>query len=106
MDATIIIAIIGLLGVVSGGIITGLFLHKKNNADADKTASDAWRGFAEKMEQRVTTLETKTDVQEKKITRLGQRIIFLMQGIEILIEQIQAKGESPCWQPDDWTLDE
>lgn len=106
MDVNIIVAIVGLFGVVSGGIITGLFLRKKNNADADKTASDAWRGFAEKMESRVTTLETKTDLQEKKITRLGQRILYLMQGIEILINQIQDKGDTPCWQPDEWKLEE
>jgi len=101
MDA-IIIAVIGLVGVLAGSLITNLFLRNKVNAEADKTSSDAWQGFANKMESRVDKLETLVDKQEKKITRYGNRIIYLTKGIEILINQIMDDGKQPCWTPNEW----
>ena len=104
MDA-IIIAVIGRVGVLAGSLITNLFLRNKVNAEADKTSSDAWQGFANKMESRVEKLETLVDKQEKKITRYGNRIIYLTKGIEILVNQILQDGKDPCWMPNDWHPD-
>ena len=104
MDA-IVIAIIGLVGVVAGSVITNLFLRDKISSEADKTSSDAWQGFANKMESRVEKLEVITEKQEKKITRYGNRVIYLTKGIEVLIHQIIQDGKNPCWVPDEWNPD-
>ena len=65
MEATII-AIIGVLGVVIGGLITNHFLRPKLKAETEKMASDTWEKLANKMESRVDKLETIVEKQEKK----------------------------------------
>lgn len=101
MDA-IIIAVIGFIGVVAGGLITNHFLRPKIKAETEKTASETWEKLANKMESRVDKLELVVDKQEKKITRYGNRIIYLTKGIEILVNQIVQEGKKPCWEPNDW----
>jgi gas vesicle protein len=101
MDA-IIIAIIGVIGVVIGGLITNLFLRPKVNVETEKIASDIWEKLATKMETRVEKLETIVEKQEKKITRYGNRIVYLTKGIDILLGQIVHDGKEPCWIPDEW----
>jgi len=122
MDA-IVIAIIGVIGVTVGALITNYFMHPKIKAETEKLASDTWERLAEKMEARaeklevlndkreqemelrVDKLETIVDKQEKKITRYGNRIIYLTKGIEILVNQILQDGKDPCWMPNDWHPD-
>jgi hypothetical protein len=65
-------------------------------------ASDTWEKLANKMESRVDKLETIVDKQEKKITRYGNRIVYLTKGIDILLGQIVHDGKEPCWVPDEW----
>lgn len=102
----ITIAIIGVLGVVLGGLITNHFLQPKITAETEKMASDTWEKLANKMESRVDKLEVLVDNQEKKITRYGKRIIYLTNGIEILVNQIITEGKQPCWTPDEWNPEE
>lgn len=94
--------ITALLSAVGGGLVTGLFLRKKTNAETNRLSSDAWKDFAEKMEDRQNKLDAKLGLQEKKITRYGKRIIYLTKGIEILIDQIISEGKVPCWVPNEW----
>ena len=119
MDA-IVIAIIGLIGVTVGALITNYFMHPKIKAETEKLASETWERLAEKMEARaeklevlndkreqemklrVEKLESIVDKQEKKITRYGNRIIYLTKGIEVLVNQIIDDGKQPCWMPNNW----
>lgn len=98
-------AIIATIGALAGGVITGLFMRRKNNAEAEKTVSEAWKGFAEKMEKRVNDLDVKVEKQEKKIDRFGRRVVYLMGGIEKLLDQIIDADQEPVWTPDDWDPD-
>jgi uncharacterized protein HemX len=102
----ITIAIIGVLGVVLGGLITNHFLRPKIKAETEKLASDTWEKLANKMELRVDKLETIVEKQEKKITRYGNRIVYLTKGIDILLSQIVHDGKEPCWVPDEWDPNE
>ena len=104
MDA-IIIAVIGVIGVVLGGLITNHFLKPKVRAETEKMASDTWEKLANKMESRVDKLELIVEKQEKKITRYGNRIVYLTKGIDILLGQIVHDGKEPCWVPDEWDPD-
>jgi Na+/glutamate symporter len=101
----IAIAIIGVFGVVLGGIITNYFLKPKVTAETEKIASDTWEKLANKMELRVDKLELVVEKQEKKINRYGKRIIYLTNGIGILVDQIIRDGNQPCWEPNDWNPD-
>ena len=65
MDA-IIIAVIGVIGVILGGLITNHFLKPKVRAETEKLASDTWEKLANKMESRVEKLEIIVEKQEKK----------------------------------------
>ena len=103
---TIIIAIIGVVGVVLGGLITNHFLRPKVNIETEQIASDIWEKLATKMETRVEKLEIIVDKQEKKITRYGNRIVYLTKGIDILLGQIVHDGKEPCWVPDEWDPNE
>ena len=98
----ITIAIIGVLGIVLGGLITNHFLRPKIEAETERLASDTWEKLANKMESRVEKLEITVDKQEKKITRYGNRIVYLTKGIDILLSQIVHDGKEPCWVPDEW----
>ena len=102
----ITIAIIGALGVVLGGLITNYFMRPKIKAETEKMASDTWEKLANKMESRVDKLETIVEKQEKKITRYGNRIVYLTKGIDILLSQIVHDGKEPCWVPDEWDPNE
>jgi len=102
----ITIAIIGVLGIVLGGLLTNHFLRPKLKAETEKLASDIWKELANKMESRVLTLEETVKKQEIKITRYGKRIIYLTNGIEILVNQIITEGKQPCWTPDEWNPEE
>ena len=102
----ITIAIIGVLSVVLGGLITNYFLRPKVQAETEKMASDTWEKLATKMESRVEKLETIVEKQEKKINRYGNRIVYLTKGIDILLSQIIHDGKEPCWAPDEWDPNE
>jgi Na+/glutamate symporter len=102
----ITIAIIGVLGIVLGGLITKYILRPKLKAETEKLASDIWKELANKMESRVLTLEETVKKQEKKITRYGNRIVYLTKGIDILLGQIVHDGKEPCWVPDEWDPNE
>ena len=39
---------------------------------------------------------------KKTIQRYGSRIAYLMNGIQMLLEQMQKDGIVPCWTPNDW----
>lgn len=116
----IITAIIGLFtGGVAGSVVSGLFAKRKVKAEVNRETSHAWKEFAEKMETRQNELdaelvearkENKINREElqrtnRKLDRYGKRIIYLTNGIEILVNQIQEDGKQPCWTPDQWNPD-
>jgi len=124
----IITTIIGLLtGGIGAAIVNGIFAMRKNKAESEKTksdtnrvSSDAWKEFAEKMEKRQEALdaelvktrsEAKQDREElnktkRTLNRWGKRIVYLTNGIEILVNQIIEEGKQPCWSPDEWNPDQ
>ena len=95
----------GLIGVLIGGLIAYFGTRKKNTADAAAAITNAATGLVSKLEDRVAKLETKEGEQDCKITRFGQRVIYLMDGIKKLTEQIIGLGHIPAWKPDEWDPD-
>lgn len=123
--AQIVIYIVTVL--LAGGGISQLisffrvkFQNKKDDADAELTLGQGWKDLLVEIRTELKTTKGELEVvkseqarqgevivtQEKKMIRLGQRVIYLMQGIEILINQITDNGDDPCWRPDEWELDE
>ena len=43
---------------------------------------------------------------EARNARYLKRIIYLTEGIRVLLEQIKRHRETPCWTPVDWDPDE
>ena len=110
------VALWGFLGIVLGAIITGLFTYNVNRANASKAVTEAAINLVKPLSDRVKTLEDinveqnnkldqqgkKLDQQERTIKKYGQRIVYLMNGIEKLIEQFQRSDIAPTWVPDKW----
>ena len=92
-------AIIGALGAIVGAIIAGLFLRKKNDADATEVITKIALNLIEPLDKKIMTLE-------KKNERYLKRLVVLMGGIEVLIKQLVDNRIVPCWTPDDWSSDD
>jgi hypothetical protein len=99
----------GFLGIVLGAIITGLFAYNVNRANASKAVTEAAINLVKPLSDRVDKLEKinveqdkKIEQQERTIKKYGQRIVYLMNGIEKLIEQFQRSDIAPTWVPDKW----
>lgn len=110
MSDGIIVAILGALSTVAGGIIVYLASRKKNQADAADAVTDAALALINPLKDRLAELEAKVKKQENEIANLrrqldryADRIIVLMRGIENLIKQIGELGAKPCWEPDEWS---
>lgn len=109
MSPDVITAIIGVVGVVMGSIITGLYARRKNKSDAAGAITDAAVKLVDPLRERIDVLEKKDSEQDQTIDRLNRqldkyakRVIYLMGGIETLIRQIKESGCSPAWIPDPW----
>ena len=99
----------GFLGIIFGAIITGLFAYNVNKANASKAVTEAAINLVKPLSDRVDKLEKinveqngKIEQQERTIKKYGQRIVYLMNGIEKLIEQFQRSDIAPTWVPDKW----
>lgn len=104
-------ALIGIIGVIIGGVITWMTTRKKSGAEATKLITEAAKNLIEPLSNRIGDLEKKTQEQDKTILgltrsldRYAKRVIYLMGGIEQLIRQI-SKHEPPCWNPSEWSAD-
>jgi uncharacterized protein HemX len=116
----LIIAIIGAVGGACGALIVGLFQRKKTKAETNKLNADAASVEADTNEQirltvmslieplqnRIKDLERRVDQLESRIARYLKRIVYLMDGIRCLIEQLENAGMHPVWRPDEWKPDE
>lgn len=95
-------------GVVSSliNVIAGRGKEKaeisKAKAEASKMLADATETLINPLINRLTTLESEVKTLKRLLDRYAKRVIYLMAGIETLIKQIKAKGDSPCWSPDEW----
>lgn len=86
MDA--LIAVIGVLGVAVGAIITGWFQQRKNKASADKDAADA-------NEQIRSTVMSLIEPLNQKIDRLERENRSLKHWAEQLVCQVKERGGIP-----------
>lgn len=94
MDPNIVIALIGVGSAVVGSVITGLFLRRKNNADATRAITEAVNNILRPMNKRIDELERQVDRLEKKFATW-------LKGIKILVKQIEKHNEKPDWLPDE-----
>lgn len=88
-----------IIAAVGGALVSGLLVRRKNNAEASEIITRVAMSL-------ITPLEKKVKKLERKLDRYGDRIIYLTKGIEVLVNQIIDKGETPCWNPDEWNPDE
>jgi len=98
METSIIIAIItvGIPGVIS------LYLQLKKNR-VEERLSDA--AIAEKISLAAGTLLDKLQKQVDDLTMevkiMEKQVQRLKTGVNKLIDQIRARGEKPCWTPEE-----
>ncbi len=78
----------------------------KAKAEASKVLADATETLFNPLIERLNTLEIEVKALKRLLDRYAKRVIYLMAGIETLIKQIKAKGDSPCWSPDEWNPEE
>ena len=88
-----------------GAVISGLFLRRKNNADAAQSVSDAAVNLIAPLNARIDDVEKDQARVKKMLTRAMNRIAYLMGGIAQLTKQITDAGHKPSWTPDDWDAD-
>ena len=67
----IIIALIGLAGVAVGGVITGLFAHRRTTADAVKAETEADRLRQEITEAVLEMARQDQEAMKQKIEEMG-----------------------------------
>lgn len=87
--------LIALITGVGSALISGLLVRKKNNAEATEIITRTAMSLIQPLENKVRKLE-------RKVTRYGERILYLTDGIGILVDQIINDGKQPCWEPDKW----
>lgn len=86
--------------------------HQKAEAD-EHTLDGAFKllervqGRLDQTEKKMADLECTNARYKIMIDRTLKRIAYLMQGIKVLLEQLQANRLEPAWRPDDdWRLEE
>lgn len=99
-----------IVAAIAGGAFTSLLNYfagrAKMKADTSKVLADATNTLIPPLVERLDKLEAEVKTLKRLLDRYARRVIYLMSGIETLIKQIMAKGDSPCWQPDEWSADE
>lgn len=93
-------------------------IAETSNIDADtanvlvEAAKKAVESLVPNLAKRIQDLEREAEVQKQEADaqkrlnrRYANRIIYLMRGIEQLVEQITGLGPTPDWTPDEWDLD-
>ncbi len=98
MSEGIVIALIGFGAAITGGLISGFFLRRKNQAEVTQIITDTALSLIEPLKKRVACLE-------KQNGRYAKRVVNLMRGIERLLAQLGELGQKPCWTPEDWDPD-
>lgn len=110
----IIVALIGgLFTGVIGNFLGAWLQRKKTAAEANKSTAEAndliadtVQKLIEPLNARIEQLEARVKTLEGRSTRYLKRIAYLMDGIRVLIGQIESANQSPCWKPDEWKADE
>jgi len=127
MPDAILIALIMAAGTVGGGIVGtsfARFLDRKkarheinktiaetNNIEADtanvlvEAAKKAIDLIVPNLAKRIEGLEKETNDQGCTIRRYGNRVVYLMRGIERLVAQIKGFEQIPVWTPEEWDPD-
>ncbi len=118
-ELTTIISSIG-AAILSGGFVSALVSimklkkeNKRNDAEADKLMIDAAKGLIEPLKERIDELEALVetlrvcdDDNRKKIKTLEDQVRLLtaknnqlVNGINVLVNQIKISGNKPYWEP-------
>lgn len=91
--------LIALITGVGSALISGLLVRKKNNAEATEIITRTAMSLIAPLKAEIKTLN-------RKVVRYGDRIIYLTNGMQVLIKQIKEDGKNPCFVPDDWDPNE
>jgi len=123
MPDAILIALITVGGGLAGAYFTRFLDRKKSrhetkkviaetaNIEADtanvlvEAAKKAIDLIVPNLAKRIEDLEQETKDQGCTIRRYGNRVIYLMRGIEQLVSQITGLGHKPDWTPEPWDPD-
>ena len=123
MPDAIWIALTTIIGSMLGASFTRYLDRKKarheinktiaetNNIEADtanvlvEAAKKAIDLIVPNLAKRIEGLEQETKDQGCTIRRYGNRVIYLMRGIEQLVSQITGLGHKPDWTPEPWDPD-
>jgi hypothetical protein len=105
MSNEAITALMGLIGAVIGAVVTGLFLKKKNDADAASVISEAAKGLVEPLRKQIADYAKRIDGLETEVYKLKcqyqDKFDAWLKGIRILIKQIYKLGAKPEWVPEE-----
>lgn len=113
MSEDIIVALIGMIGVGLGVLITAYFSRRKTKSEANKIEAEANEQIRETvmslitpLNARIGQLEARVKKLESRVNRYMRRILYLMEGIRMLLVQIEDAHLTPVWQPDEWNPDD
>lgn len=101
METSIVIALItvGIPGIIS--LLLQLKKHKSEekltDADVTQKISEAFDVLTEQLREQNRDLKAEIGDVKKQVQRLKI-------GVNKLIDQIRARGEVPCWTPDEEDL--
>jgi len=94
---------------IAAVIITGLVWwtsRKNSKAAAKKDDVDALRGILDELRIDIADRKLREKAFEARCLKYLNRIAYLMDGIRVLLNQIEQARETPCWKPDEWDPDE
>lgn len=96
MSEPIIIAIVGAIAALVGGLVAGLFGRAKTHADADKSAADANEQIRETVMALIQPLKDRVAELEREVELLQCENAGLKLWAEALVAQLKKVGQEPA----------
>jgi len=96
MEQYILPAVLGLVGVIAGALITSASQRKKVQAEVDKDQADANEVIRKTVMELLEPLNKKIDVQEDEISKLKVELQDWKNWAYALVEQLKSLG---CHEP-------
>lgn len=95
MSEPIIIALVGAISALIGGLVAGLFGRAKNLAEADRSAADANEQIRETVMALIQPLKDRVAELEREVELLQCENANLRLWAEALVAQLKEAGKEP-----------
>lgn len=105
--------IINIIAIISGisGVVLSVYTILKSRKETDKYEAETSQIYQkmlreeverrEKLETNVSQLKERVRTLEFEIQKLNKYIKSIYAGANLLINQIESRGDEPIWKPED-----